>query len=135
MPEVLSTERFPATRWSAIRASAAVGTVTRKQGFARLVAAYWRPIYVYLRLRHRCTDSDAHDLTQSFFAQWWEQNTIASFDPSRARADFPALSQLVRGQPLVYLDSAATTQVPAVVIDAVARFSRESRANVHRGIH
>jgi RNA polymerase sigma factor (sigma-70 family) len=62
-----------------------VGAVTRQQGFARLVAAYWRPVYVYLRLRHRCTDSDAHDLTQSFFAQWWEQNTIASFDPSRAR--------------------------------------------------
>ena len=85
MPEVLSTEQFPATRWSAIRASAEVGAVTRKQGFARLVAAYWRPIYVYLRLRHRCTDSDAHDLTQSFFAQWWEQNTVASFDPARAR--------------------------------------------------
>ena len=85
MPEVLSTERFPATRWSAIRASAEVGAVTRKQGFTQLVAAYWRPVYVYLRLRHRCTDSDAHDLTQSFFAQWWEQNTVASFDPSRAR--------------------------------------------------
>ena len=85
MGEVLSTERFPATRWSAIRASAEVGAVTRKQGFARLVAAYWRPVYVYLRLRHRCTDSDAHDLTQSFFAQWWEQNTVATFDPARAR--------------------------------------------------
>lgn len=85
MPELLSTERFPATRWSAIRASAEVGAVTRQQGFARLVAAYWRPVYVYLRLRHRSSDSDAHDLTQSFFAQWWEQNTIASFDPARAR--------------------------------------------------
>jgi RNA polymerase sigma factor (sigma-70 family) len=76
---------FPATRWSAIRASAEVGAVTRKQGFERLVAAYWRPIYVYLRLRHRCADSDARDLTQSFFAQWWEQNTMAVFDPARAR--------------------------------------------------
>ena len=81
----LSEERFPVTRWSAIRASAEVGAVTRRQGFARLVAAYWRPVYVYLRLRHRCTDSDAHDLTQSFFADWWEQNTMASFDPARAR--------------------------------------------------
>ena len=81
----LSEERFPVTRWSAIRASAEVGAVTRKQGFARLVAAYWRPVYVYLRLRHRCADSDAHDLTQSFFADWWEQNTMASFDPARAR--------------------------------------------------
>ena len=85
MPELLSTERFPATRWSAIRASAEVGAVTRSQGFAQLVAAYWRPVYVYLRLRHRCSDSDAHDFTQSFFAQWWEQNTMAVFDPARAR--------------------------------------------------
>lgn len=59
--------------------------MTRKQGFSRLVGAYWRPVYVYLRLRHRCTDSDAHDFTQSFFAQCWEQNTLASFDPARAR--------------------------------------------------
>lgn len=59
--------------------------MTRQQGFARLVAAYWRPVYVYLRLRHRCSDSDAHDLTQGFFAQWWEQNAIAAFDPARAR--------------------------------------------------
>lgn len=80
-----SNEGFPATRWSAIRASAEPGAVTRRQGFARLVGAYWRPVYVYLRLRHRCPDSDAHDLTQSFFAHCWEQNTLAAFDPARAR--------------------------------------------------
>jgi RNA polymerase sigma factor (sigma-70 family) len=62
-----------------------VGGVTRKQGFARVVAAYWRPIYVYLRLRHHCTEPDAHDLTQSFFAQCWEQNTLSAFDPARGR--------------------------------------------------
>jgi RNA polymerase sigma factor (sigma-70 family) len=80
-----SQEHFPLTRWSAIRASAEPEAVTRKHGFSRLVGAYWRPVYVYLRLRHRCTDSDAHDLTQSFFAQCWEQNTLATFDPARAR--------------------------------------------------
>src|SRR4051812_4786687 len=58
-----------------------------------------------------------------------------AFDPSRARADFPALAQLVHGRPLAYLDSAATTQVPSAVIDAVARFSGADRANVHRGVH
>jgi len=78
-------ERFPATRWSAIRASAEIGTGTRKQGFARLVAAYWRPIYVYVRLRHGCADSDARDLTQDFFAECWERNTLSAFDPARAR--------------------------------------------------
>jgi RNA polymerase sigma factor (sigma-70 family) len=78
-------ERFPATRWSAIRASAEVDSGTRKQGLARLVAAYWRPIYVYLRLRHGCADSDARDLTQDFFAECWEQNTLSAFDPARGR--------------------------------------------------
>jgi RNA polymerase sigma factor (sigma-70 family) len=78
-------DRFPATRWSAIRASADPGGVTRKQGFSRLVAAYWRPVYVYLRLRHQRPEHDAHDLTQSFFVHCWEQNTFSSFDPARAR--------------------------------------------------
>jgi len=61
---------------------------------------------------------------------------IERFSPVRARAEFPALGQTARGgRPLVYLDSAATTQMPAAVIDAVARFSRVDRANVHRGVH
>ncbi|MDH3619545.1 MAG: cysteine desulfurase [Gammaproteobacteria bacterium] len=51
------------------------------------------------------------------------------------RADFPALDQTVHGQPLVYLDSAASAQQPATVIDAVARYQREDHANVHRGVH
>ena len=51
------------------------------------------------------------------------------------RADFPALDQSVHGQPLVYLDSAASAQQPAAVIDAVARYQREDHANVHRGVH
>lgn len=62
-----------------------MGAVTRKEGFSRLLAAYWRPVYVYLRLRHGLKDSDARDLTQDFFAECWEQNTLASFDPTRAR--------------------------------------------------
>jgi len=51
------------------------------------------------------------------------------------RADFPALDQLVHGQPLVYLDTAASAQQPRSVIDAVARYQREDHANVHRGVH
>ena len=51
------------------------------------------------------------------------------------RADFPALHQSVHGQPLVYLDSAASSQQPAAVIDAVSRYQREDHANVHRGVH
>jgi cysteine desulfurase/selenocysteine lyase len=51
------------------------------------------------------------------------------------RADFPALDQEVNGQPLVYLDSAASAQQPMVVIDAIARYERHDHANVHRGVH
>jgi len=51
------------------------------------------------------------------------------------RARFPALQRNIRGRPLIYLDSAATAQKPAEVIDAEARFYRESNANVHRGVH
>jgi cysteine desulfurase/selenocysteine lyase len=58
------------------------------------------------------------------------------FDVRRIRADFPILSREVRpGVPLVYLDSTATSQKPAQVIDAMDAFYRQSNANIHRGIH
>jgi cysteine desulfurase / selenocysteine lyase len=53
----------------------------------------------------------------------------------RLREDFPALAQEVNGKPLVYLDSAASSQPPAAVIDRVAAYQRRSHANVHRGVH
>ncbi len=56
-------------------------------------------------------------------------------DLGALRADFPALAQQVNGHPLVYLDSAATSQKPATVIEAVADFYRRDNANVHRGVH
>jgi len=57
------------------------------------------------------------------------------FDVARVRADFPILRRSVRGRPLVYLDNAATTQKPQVVIDALTRYYTEINANVHRGVH
>ncbi len=56
-------------------------------------------------------------------------------DPVALRADFPILRQAVHGRPLTYLDSAATSQKPQVVIDAVADYYRDYNANVHRGIY
>src|SRR5215831_1766211 len=58
-----------------------------------------------------------------------------AFDPRIIRAQFPALVQEVHGHRLAYLDNAATTQIPEPVIEAVARFSRRDRANVHRAVH
>jgi cysteine desulfurase/selenocysteine lyase len=54
---------------------------------------------------------------------------------AKVRADFPILKRRIGGKPLVYLDSAATSQKPKVVINAIDRYYREYNANVHRGIH
>jgi len=54
---------------------------------------------------------------------------------SSIRRDFPALHQLVRGKPLIYLDNAATTQKPNSVIDALTRFYKTDCSNVHRAVH
>ena len=51
------------------------------------------------------------------------------------RSDFPALDQDIGGKRLVYLDSAASSQSPAAVIDAVAAYHQHDHANVHRGVH
>src|SRR5438270_11486411 len=51
------------------------------------------------------------------------------------RADFPILSRQINGRPLVYLDSAATSQKPAVVIDAMDDYYRRYNANPHRGVY
>ncbi len=58
-----------------------------------------------------------------------------AFDPAAVRAQFPILSEEVRGRSLVYLDNAATTQKPRAVLDAVDRYYATSNANVHRGVH
>ncbi|MCX8956117.1 cysteine desulfurase SufS [Erwinia psidii] len=58
-----------------------------------------------------------------------------SFDLARVRADFPVLMREVNGQPLAYLDSAASAQKPQVVIDAESHFYQYGYAAVHRGIH
>ncbi|AUX72614.1 cysteine desulfurase SufS [Erwinia pyrifoliae] len=58
-----------------------------------------------------------------------------SFDLARVRAQFPLLAREVNGQPLAYLDSAASAQKPQAVIDAECHFYQHGYAAVHRGIH
>ncbi len=59
----------------------------------------------------------------------------ADFDVERVREDFPVLSQSVNGKPLVYLDNAASAQVPRIVIERGAKYLREEHSNIHRGVH
>jgi cysteine desulfurase/selenocysteine lyase len=59
----------------------------------------------------------------------------AQFDVDRVVRDFPILARQVHGRPLVFLDSAASAQRPARVIEAVDRYEKLHHANVHRGVH
>jgi len=58
-----------------------------------------------------------------------------AFDVLEVRKDFPILSELPYGKPLVYFDNAATSQKPQVVIDALVNYYTHYNANVHRGVH
>ena len=58
-----------------------------------------------------------------------------SFDVSVVKKDFPLLSREENGEPLIYLDSAATSQKPQKVLDVVDSYYREINANVHRGAY
>ncbi len=62
-------------------------------------------------------------------------NRMRPYDVDAVRRDFPILSEQVGGRPLVYLDSAATSQKPQAVIDAVSRFYATANANIHRGVY
>ncbi|MHB8732559.1 MAG: aminotransferase class V-fold PLP-dependent enzyme, partial [bacterium] len=55
--------------------------------------------------------------------------------PATIREDFPILRQQMNGKPLVYLDSAATSQKPRQVIDAIVKYYSEYNANIHRGVY
>ena len=58
------------------------------------------------------------------------------FDPKQVKKNFPVLDQEVHpGKPLVYLDSAATSQKPKKVIEVMAHYYLNDNANVHRGVH
>src|SRR5436190_7395460 len=53
----------------------------------------------------------------------------------RIRKDFPVLTQSVNGKPLIYLDNAASSQVPTMVIERGAKYIEQEHSNIHRGVH
>jgi cysteine desulfurase / selenocysteine lyase len=59
----------------------------------------------------------------------------STFDIDRVRADFPILELQVEGKPLVYLDNAASSQMPQPVIDRLVRYQTTQHANINRGVH
>lgn len=76
---------FPLTRHSILEAVRGDDEVVRRDAFGALVAAYWKPVYKYLRLRWRQSPPDAEDLTQGFFAAAYEKGFFDRFEPQRAR--------------------------------------------------
>src|SRR5262245_17222704 len=60
---------------------------------------------------------------------------MSNWDIEKIRADFPVLTQTVNGKPLVYLDNAASSQVPNLVIERGAKYLQEEHSNIHRGVH
>jgi len=63
------------------------------------------------------------------------QSAGEGFDVERVRADFPILAQTVHGHKLVYLDNAATSHKPKVVLDRILHYYQFDNANIHRGVH
>lgn len=77
--------QFPATRWSAILAVRSSDADERRRGLETVAAAYWKPIYKYIRLRWNKSSEDAADLTQEFFSRLVEKKILDGFDPRKAR--------------------------------------------------
>ncbi len=63
------------------------------------------------------------------------EHTSVGLDMVQIKADFPIIEQQINGHRLVYLDSAATSQKPRVVINALSNYYRKMNANIHRGLH
>jgi DNA-directed RNA polymerase specialized sigma24 family protein len=77
--------RFPATRLSMVLAARGPDPELRTRAFEALVAAYWKPVYKYLRIKWGAGNEDAKDLTQGFFALAYEKGFFERYDPARAR--------------------------------------------------
>jgi len=78
-------QRFPATRQSAIRSILSDDPQLRAVGHRKIAEVYWRPVYTYARLRWRLDTSEAEDLTQEFFLRCFDLDTLAAYDPAKAR--------------------------------------------------
>jgi RNA polymerase sigma factor (sigma-70 family) len=76
---------FPLTRHSVLLATRSEDPEVWSRAYDTLVAAYWKPVYKYIRLKWQLSREDAEDLTQGFFTQALTRDFFAHYDPSRAR--------------------------------------------------
>src|SRR5580692_11438071 len=80
-----SGDRFPLTRWSLIDAARSGDETDRVRAMDTLCAAYWKPVYKYVRLRWNRPAEDAQDLTQGFFVELLERELLLHYDPAKSR--------------------------------------------------
>jgi RNA polymerase sigma factor (sigma-70 family) len=78
-------DRFPATRRSVIEAARSIDAEERERALEALCAAYWKPVYKYVRWRWNRPAEAAQDLTQGFFAELLERELLDKFDPQKSR--------------------------------------------------
>ena len=76
---------FPSTRQSIVVAAGSNDAQERQQALDMLIAAYWKPVYKYIRLRWGKDNEQAKDLTQEFFTRLLEKEFLQSYDPGRGR--------------------------------------------------
>src|SRR5215472_7706482 len=76
---------FPPTRWSVIEAVRSTDSTERTRALDVLFAAYWKPVYKYVRLKFSKPPDEAQDLTQGFFVELLERDLLSRFDPGKSR--------------------------------------------------
>jgi RNA polymerase sigma factor (sigma-70 family) len=81
----MAGDQFPVTRWSVIDAVKSADSTEQARALDTLFAAYWKPIYKYVRLRWNRPVEDAQDLTQGFFAELLERELLAKYEPVKSK--------------------------------------------------
>jgi RNA polymerase sigma factor (sigma-70 family) len=76
---------FPATRWSVVAAVRSADAAERSRALEALCAAYWKPVYKYIRLKFSKSPADSQDLTQGFFVELLDRELLARFEPDKSR--------------------------------------------------
>jgi RNA polymerase sigma factor (sigma-70 family) len=81
----MAGDQFPVTRWSVIDAVKSKDPDEQTRALDTLFAAYWKPVYKYVRLRWKRPAEDAQDITQGFFAELLERDLLAKYNPAKSK--------------------------------------------------